>query len=62
MQKPVLLNTDEAADYLGVSTSTLEHWRLAATGPDFVRLGHQVRYRDVDLEDYIDQQVVSQTQ
>ncbi len=62
MEKPVLLNTHDAADYLGISNSTLEHWRLASKGPDFVRLGHQVRYRDFDLDDYIDQQVVSQTQ
>ncbi len=62
MEKPVLLNTGEAADYLGVSNSTLEHWCLASMGPDFVRLGHQVRYRDYDLERYIDRQLVPQTQ
>lgn len=62
MVKPVLLNTLEAAEYLGVSYSTLEHWRLACKGPDYVRIGYQVRYRDHDLDRYIDQQLVSQTQ
>ena len=62
MEKHALLNTCEAAKYLGVSNSSLEHWRLVPTGPDFVRLGHQVRYRACDLERYIDRQLVSQTQ
>jgi hypothetical protein len=62
MDTPTLLNTHNAAEYLGVSSSTLEHWRTIPTGPDFVRLGHQVRYRTPDLERYLDQQLVSQPQ
>ena len=40
-----LLNTVEAAEYIGVKRGTLEIWRLKKTGPDYVKLsGRCVRY------------------
>ncbi|TIX48845.1 helix-turn-helix transcriptional regulator [Alteraurantiacibacter aquimixticola] len=56
----MLLNTRDAADYLGLSSSTLEHWRTTEPmrGPAFVRLGHQVRYRQSDLDEYVNSSVV----
>ncbi len=43
----------ETADFLGLSTSTLEHWRLKDKGPQCVRVGAgkrgTVRYRGADI-------------
>jgi len=53
-----LYTTSQAADYLQLATSTLEHWRLAGRGPAFVRIGKQVRYRFQDIEAFLNQQLV----
>ena len=56
----MLFNTRDAAAYLGLSPSTLEHWRTESPmrGPAFVRLGHQVRYRETDLVQFVENQLV----
>ena len=61
MPRLELLNTSDAADYLGVSRGTLEHWRTEnpPKGPPFVRLGFQVRYRLTDLHQWIESSVVA---
>ena len=38
---------------LGVSRSTLQSWRYAARGPRFVKLGRLVRYRNADVDAYL---------
>jgi hypothetical protein len=49
----LVLSTDQAARFLGVSTVTLERWSGKKTGPAFVRLGlRRVGYRRADLEQY----------
>jgi hypothetical protein len=49
-----VLTTSEAADRLGVSPRTLEHWRLKGGGPVFCKVGHRtVRYRANDLEVFL---------
>jgi len=53
-----LYTTEEAASYLKLAISTLEHWRIAGRGPAYVRVGNQVRYRPQDIEDYLEQQLV----
>jgi predicted DNA-binding transcriptional regulator AlpA len=60
MHKPELLNTGDAAAYLGISRGTLEHWRTESPpkGPPYVRLGFQVRYRTADLVGWIERNVV----
>jgi hypothetical protein len=60
MQKPELLNTGDAAAYLGISRGTLEHWRTESPpkGPAYIRLGFQVRYRTADLVAWIERNVV----
>ena len=60
MQNPQLLNTGDAAAYLGVARGTLEQWRTQTPpkGPSYVRLGFQVRYRATDLAGWIEQNVV----
>ena len=49
-----LLNQKQAAKLLGLSVRTLERHRVAGTGPRFTRLGRLVRYRQVDLADWVD--------
>lgn len=50
----VLLNTNEAARFLGVSKYYLERDRWRGAEIPFVKIGNRiVRYRKGDLEDYI---------
>lgn len=49
-----LLNTKEAAKYLGLSPYTLERWRYLVKGPRFIRVGGKaVRYRQSALDAFI---------
>jgi predicted DNA-binding transcriptional regulator AlpA len=49
-----LLKPGRAAELLGISKSTLQSWRLAGTGPRFIRISARaVRYRLRDLEAWI---------
>jgi predicted DNA-binding transcriptional regulator AlpA len=57
-----LLRPNEAARQLGVSLSCLEAWRYRGGGPRFVRISARcVRYRRVDLEQWIRERVRSST-
>lgn len=56
-----LLNQKEAAIYLGLSTRTLEGWRLRGGGPLYSKLGSCVRYRLGDLDAFVDGQTRSHT-
>ena len=52
---PVVLTTEEAADYLGViGERTLERWRLAGKGPIWVEIEGRIGYRIADLDAYLD--------
>ncbi|MEW8334598.1 MAG: helix-turn-helix domain-containing protein [Candidatus Thiodiazotropha sp.] len=54
----ILLNTAEAAKYLGVSKAFLERDRWAGARIPFVKIGARaVRYRADDLNTYINAQV-----
>lgn len=49
-----LLNTEQAAEYLGVSVAFLERDRWAGARVPFIKIGARaVRYRLGDLEQYI---------
>jgi excisionase family DNA binding protein len=48
-----IINTREAAEYLGLTESTLEKWRCYGTGPRFCKVGRSVRYRMADIEKYL---------
>jgi len=43
------IRTHEAAQFLGLSTRTLEKHRVYGTGPEFRKLGGRVVYRFEDL-------------
>lgn len=49
-----LLNAQKAADWTGLSTSTLAKLRLTGNGPTYSKLGRRVVYRLVDLETWIE--------
>ncbi len=53
-----LLNTAEAAQYLTVSKAFLERDRWAGARIPFIKVGSRaVRYRQADLDTYLDSQV-----
>jgi excisionase family DNA binding protein len=52
-----LLTTAEAAKYLRLGAHTLNQMRRENTGPDYVKLGRKVFYRQVELDKYIDSKV-----
>lgn len=50
-----LLNTREAAAYLGLGVSTLNRWRCEGSPLEYVVLGTSaVRYRQYDLDAFIE--------
>ena len=53
-----LLDSAEAAQYLGVCKQTLEKWRRLGRGPAYVRYGRKVRYRLKDLNVYVFTRIV----
>ena len=57
MSNKRILRTPGAADYIGLSASTLEKMRLSGDGPPFVRLGSRAVGYDVhDLDAWIEDQ------
>jgi predicted DNA-binding transcriptional regulator AlpA len=58
MEKAVLLSNEQAADYLGLSKQTLRIWRHMGKGPRYLKLGGAVKYREIDLIKYIEENVV----
>ena len=44
LSRPVRVPAKVAAEYLGVSVRTLEDWRAKERGPNYVRIGHRIRY------------------
>lgn len=51
------LNQTEVARRWGLSPRTLENWRWKGDGPPFLKVGHKVLYRLVDIEAYEKQSV-----
>jgi len=56
-----LLTQREAATLLRLSERTLERLRVTGGGPVFVKAGRLVRYRQADLENWIESRVVAST-
>ena len=55
------LTTSEAAHYLHVQPATLEQWRWNGRGPNYVKIGRSCRYRQVDLESFLEARVFGST-
>ena len=56
-----LLRTAGAAAIIGLSVSTLNKLRCSGGGPAFLKLGRAVRYKPVDLKDWLDSRRVIST-
>lgn len=52
-----LATPPEVAAYLVVPEKTLTQWRYLRTGPRWSKVGRHVRYRWVDVEKWLDDQV-----
>lgn len=55
------MNTEGAADYLGLRPATLNNWRQTGKGPRFLRIGGRVMYRRQDLDAYLEKRTVETT-
>lgn len=55
LAKPRMLDTSAAAEYLGLSASTLAKMRIAGNGPTFRKIGpRRVVYHPDDLAAWLD--------
>jgi predicted DNA-binding transcriptional regulator AlpA len=48
------MNTQQTADYVGLSASTLTKWRMVGRGPRYFTFGSRVRYTVEDADAYIE--------
>lgn len=60
-EKLGLMTQEELALILDVSVDTLREWRRLRQGPDFVKAGKGVMYREVDIHDWLKLNVVPVT-
>lgn len=56
-----LFTVHDLAEYLGVPKATLYAWRYRGTGPRGFRVGRHVRYRWIDIQEWIERQLVELT-
>ena len=56
-----MLRTEQAAAYLDLKKSTLECWRCSGGGPIFVRYQRAIRYRQEDLDAFIEKSLQRNT-
>jgi len=55
------LSPQQAADLIGISSSTLAKLRLSGDGPAFLKLSKRVVYRPQDIENWQAQRVFRST-
>jgi len=53
MTEVEMLNEQQVADYLNMSVGVVRKWRLFRKGPKFVKIGSAVRYRNQDVETWL---------
>jgi predicted DNA-binding transcriptional regulator AlpA len=54
-----VLNEREAAVVVGCSVALLRKWRLFREGPSYVKIGRLVRYRQSDLDAFLEAHLVA---
>lgn len=60
-QKSDLLTRKEAAEYLGITASTLAVWACVKRYKlPYIKIGRLVKYRRSDLDSFIERQTVTQ--
>ncbi len=50
-----LISAQELAQYLDVPVKTLYTWRYRREGPPGLRVGKHLRYRRIDVDEWIEQ-------
>ena len=58
--KPPLLDPEQAATFLQLSSRTLAKWRSIGRGPAYVKVGRLPRYRQSDLDNYLSRHTVNE--
>jgi hypothetical protein len=53
-----VVDDSRAAEILGLGIQTLRNLRYMRKGPAYVKMGRSVRYRVIDLLDYIEKHLV----
>lgn len=53
-----LLDEQDVAKLLKLSVHTLRQWRSAGRGPNYVKLGSNVRYRPNDIDNWITEETI----
>lgn len=56
-----ILDETEAAQFLRISTRTLQAWRVQGRGPRFHKVGRLCRYSRAELESWLDSQTRTST-
>lgn len=56
-----LLTEIQAAEFLNLSTRTLQAWRIKGGGPCFLKLGRAIRYRQADLNGWLETRALAHT-
>jgi hypothetical protein len=51
---PRLCTPDQAAEFLQIPVRQLQQWRWLGIGPAYIKVGRAVRYRQTDLDAYIE--------
>ena len=54
----MLLNENQVAQFLNCTKAALRRWRREGRGPRFVKIGRLVRYRQEEIEDFVNQNTV----
>lgn len=49
-----LLTAQQAATYISMASGTLSNMRGRGDGPKYIKLGNRIRYRKIDLENYLE--------
>jgi hypothetical protein len=49
-----ILNERQAANVLGCSVALMRKWRLYGDGPSYCKIGRLVRYRQGDLDSFVE--------
>ncbi|HBP90861.1 MAG TPA: hypothetical protein DD706_24605 [Nitrospiraceae bacterium] len=62
MHNTDLLTAEQvSASYGFVTPKTLANWRCRGTGPKFVKVGHCIRYRPADVQEWIESRTFRST-
>jgi predicted DNA-binding transcriptional regulator AlpA len=54
MTDSIVLNERQAASVLGCSVALMRKWRLFGAGPLYCKIGRLVRYRQADIDSFLE--------